>query len=46
MNLILVEESTKDRSYSTLSLSPTVTETDECFFFFINKRPKSSQGQP
>jgi hypothetical protein len=23
-----------------------VTKTDECFFFFVNKRPKSPQGQP
>jgi hypothetical protein len=30
-NLILVEESTKNESLSTLSLSPTVTKTDECF---------------
>jgi hypothetical protein len=46
-NLILVEESTKDGSFSTLSLSPPITKTGELFFFFfVNKRPKSSQGQP
>jgi hypothetical protein len=45
-NLIPVEESTKDRSFSTISLSPMVTKTDECFFFFVNKRLKSMQGQP
>jgi hypothetical protein len=43
-NLIPVEESTKDGSVSTLSLSPTVTKTDECSFFFVNKRLKSPQG--
>jgi hypothetical protein len=43
-NLIPVEESTKDRSFSTLSLSPTVTKTGECSFFFVNKRLKSPQG--
>jgi DNA mismatch repair ATPase MutL len=45
-NLIPVEESTKDGSFSTLSLSPPITKTDELFFFFVNKRPKSSQDQP
>jgi hypothetical protein len=40
-NLIPVEESTKDESFSTLSLSPPITKTGECFFFFVNKRPKS-----
>jgi hypothetical protein len=45
-NLIPVEESTKDESFSTLSLSPTVTKTNECSSFFVNKRPKSPQGQP
>jgi hypothetical protein len=45
-NLIPVEESTKDRSFSTLSLSPPITKTGELFFFFVNKRPKSPQGQP
>jgi hypothetical protein len=44
--LVLVEESTKDRSLSTLSLSPPITKTGELFFFFVNKRPKSPQGQP
>jgi hypothetical protein len=43
-NLIPVEESTKDRSFSTLSLSPPITKTGELFFFFVNKRPKSLQG--
>jgi hypothetical protein len=41
-----IEKSTKDGSFSTLSLSPSITKTDECFFFFVNKRPKSPQGQP
>jgi hypothetical protein len=45
-NLILVEESTKDDSFSTLSLSPPITKTGKLFFFFVNKRPKSPQGQP
>jgi hypothetical protein len=36
-NLIPVEESTKDGSFSTLSLSPTVTKTGECSFFFVKK---------
>jgi hypothetical protein len=45
-NLIPVEESTKDGSFSTLSFSPTVTKTGECSFFFVNKRPKSPQVQP
>jgi hypothetical protein len=45
-NLIPVEESTKDGSFSTLSLSPTITKTGELFFFFVNKRLKSPQGQP
>jgi hypothetical protein len=45
-NLIPVEESTKDASFSTLSLSPPITKTGELFFFFVNKRPKSPQGQP
>jgi hypothetical protein len=31
-NLIPVEESTKDGSFLTLSLSPPITKTDECFF--------------
>jgi hypothetical protein len=44
--LVLIEESTKDRSFSTLSLSPPITKTGELFFFFVNKRPKSPQGQP
>jgi hypothetical protein len=44
-NLIPIEDSTKDRSFSTLSLSPPITKTGECFLFFVNKRPKSPQGQ-
>jgi hypothetical protein len=31
--LVLVEESTKDESLSTLSLSPPITKTGELFFF-------------
>jgi hypothetical protein len=45
-NLIPVEESTKDGSFSTLSLSSPITKIGELFFFFVNKRPKSPQGQP
>jgi hypothetical protein len=45
-NLIPVEESTKDGSFSTLSISPPITKTNKLFFFFVNKRPKSPQGQP
>jgi hypothetical protein len=45
-NLIPVEESTKDESFSTLSLSPPITKTGELFFLFVNKRPKYPQGQP
>jgi hypothetical protein len=45
-NLIPVEESTEDGSFSTLSLSSPITKTGELFFFFVNKRPKSPQGQP
>jgi hypothetical protein len=45
-NLIPIEESTKDEPFSTLSLSPPITKTSELFFFFVNKRPKSPQGQP
>jgi hypothetical protein len=45
-NLIPVEESTEDGSFSTLSLSSPITKTGELFFFFVNKRPKSLQGQP
>jgi hypothetical protein len=45
-NIIPVEESTKDGSFSTLSLSPPITKTGKLFFFFVNKRPKSPQGQP
>jgi hypothetical protein len=41
-----VEESTKDWAFSTLSLSPMVTKTGKCSFSFVNKRPKSPQGQP
>jgi hypothetical protein len=37
-NLIPIEEPTKDESFSTLSLSPAVTKTGECSFFFVNKR--------
>jgi hypothetical protein len=44
-DLIPVEESTKDVSFSTLSLSITVTKIGECSFFFVNKRLKSPQGQ-
>jgi hypothetical protein len=44
--LVPVEESTKDGSFSTLSLSPPITKTSEPFFFFVNKRLKSPQGQP
>jgi hypothetical protein len=40
-NLIPVDESTKDGSLSTLSLSPTITKIDESSFLFVNKRPKS-----
>jgi hypothetical protein len=39
-NLIPVEETTKNGSFSTLSLSPPITKTGECFFFFVNERPK------
>jgi hypothetical protein len=45
-NIIPVEESTKDGSFSTLSLSPPITKTGKLFFFFVNKRPKYLQGQP
>jgi hypothetical protein len=31
--LVPIEESTKDESLSTLSLSPPITKTDELFFF-------------
>jgi hypothetical protein len=31
--LVPIEESTKDGSLSTLSLSPPITKTDELFFF-------------
>jgi hypothetical protein len=31
--LVPVEESTKDGSFSTLSLSPPITKTGELFFF-------------
>jgi hypothetical protein len=44
--LVPVEESTKDGSFSTLSLSPPITKTGELFFFFVNERLKSPQGQP
>jgi hypothetical protein len=44
--LVPVEESTKDGSLSTLFLSPPITKTNELFFFFVNMRPKSPQGQP
>jgi hypothetical protein len=42
-NLILVEESTKDKSFSIPSLSPMV-KVDECFFFVVNKRAKFLQA--
>jgi hypothetical protein len=42
-NLILVEESTKDGSFSTLSLSPPITKTGECFFL-ISRITKILQG--
>jgi dynactin complex subunit len=45
-NLIPVEESTKNKSFLTLYLSPTVTKNSKCSFFFVNKRSKYSQGQP
>jgi hypothetical protein len=39
-NLAPVEESTKDGSFSTLSLSPPITKTGELFFFSrITKTP-------
>jgi hypothetical protein len=44
-NLILVEESTKDGSFSTLSLSPPITKTGE-LFFFISRITKTPQGSP
>jgi hypothetical protein len=43
-NLIPVEGSAKDGSFSTLSLSPPITKTSELFFFFVNKRPKSRKA--
>jgi spore cortex formation protein SpoVR/YcgB (stage V sporulation) len=36
-NLIPIEESTKDESFSTLSLSPPITKTGELFFFFSTR---------
>jgi hypothetical protein len=36
-NLIPIEESIKNMTISTLSLSPTVTKTGECSFFFVNE---------
>jgi hypothetical protein len=45
-NLTPVEESTKDNFFLTLPLSPTITKTGECSFFFVNKRLNSLQGQP
>jgi hypothetical protein len=44
-NLIPVEESTKDGSFSTLSLSPSTTKTDKLFFFF-SRITKTPQGSP
>jgi hypothetical protein len=42
-NLVPVEESTKDGSFSTLSLSPPITKTGELFFFSrITKTPQGS----
>jgi hypothetical protein len=41
--LIPIKKSTKDRYFSTLYLSPTVTKTGECSFF-VSKRLKS--GNP
>jgi hypothetical protein len=35
--LVPVEESTKDGSLSTLSLSPPITKTGELFFFFFSR---------
>jgi hypothetical protein len=43
-NLIAVE-STKDRSFSTLSLSLPITKTGE-LFFFISRITKTPQGPP
>jgi hypothetical protein len=44
-NLIPVEESTKDGSFSTLSLSLLITKTDK-LFFFISRITKTPQGPP
>jgi hypothetical protein len=44
-NLIPVEESTKDESFSTISLSPPITKTGE-LFFFISRITKTPQGSP
>jgi hypothetical protein len=43
-NLIPVEESTKDKSFSTLSLSPPITKTGE--LFFVSRITKTPQGSP
>jgi hypothetical protein len=44
-NLIPIEESTKDVSFSTLSLSPRITKTGECIFL-ISRTTKTPQGPP
>jgi hypothetical protein len=44
-NLIPGEESTKDGSFSTLSLSLPITKTGE-LFFFISRITKTPQGPP
>jgi hypothetical protein len=41
-NLVPVEESTKDGSFSTFSLSPPITKTGELFFSRITKTPQGS----
>jgi hypothetical protein len=43
-NLVPVEESTKDESFSTLSLSPPITKIGELFFF--SRITKTLQGSP
>jgi hypothetical protein len=44
-NLIPVEESTKDGSFSTLSLSLPITKTGK-LFFLISRITKTPQGPP
>jgi hypothetical protein len=44
-NLIPVEESTKDGSFSTLSLSTPITKTGECFFL-ISRITMTPHGPP